>query len=285
MSVKSKITCMLKQRIHALLCSLAPLEGRARKLLSNRRGSETISTLIIAATIMLVTLISANVAEHLIELQVAQAEFEQAKEVMIILADMVEEVGSKMYSSSYVKFNCRSGMLDFLKNCTHIKVVLVTDSENLTLIDTYTSSLRFRSGVKFSVVEEYVRGDAPSILGGEAAQLISIYKCMDQDGSPSIWLHSRSIRLIDEGVMYLESRGYNVNIYELIFVRIGIGLTFGSGSLNVKAYGKGVSLNTYLIENSGTVHLYLNGQWVDSASIVAPALLYVVTVEVEIATV
>ena len=256
-----------------------------KRLLSDRRGSETLSTIIVATTIMLVTLISANVATRMIEVQVAQAEFEQAEEAMVILADIVEEVGSKMYSSSYVKFNCRSGRLDFLENYTHVEVVLRTDVENLTLIDAYTSSLRFKSGIRFSLVEEYVRGSSSSILGGEAAQLISIYKGLDQDGSPSIWLYSRNVRLIEEGTMYLESRGYNVNLYQLLFVRIGVGLTFGSGSLNVKAYGKGISLNTYLVENSGTVHFILDGEEVDSASIVAPALIYVVVAEVEVATV
>ena len=286
MSVELHPTCTFRRYTHGIVKAAAPPKSRTgRRLLADRRGSETLSSLIIATTILVVTLVSANVATHMIELQVAQAEYNEAKEAMVILADIVEEVGSKTYSSSYVKFNCRSGRLDFLKNSTHVKVVLRTELENLTLIDTYTSSLRYKSGSRFSVVEEYVRGGADPILGEEAAPLVSIYTGMDQDGAPAIWFYSGSIRLIEEGTMYLEGRGCNVTVYELVFVKIRIGATFGSGSLNVKAYGKAVSINTQLVENSGTVHLVVNGQEKDSASIAAPALIYVAVAEVEVATV
>jgi hypothetical protein len=90
---------------------------------------------------------------------------------------------------------------------------------------------------------------------------------------------------VDKGELYLRSRGFNVTIYELVLVRVKVGLTVGSDSINVKAYGKGVTLNTLFIEKPSSIELFIDGLKVDCKSITAPAVLNVAIVEVEISTV
>jgi len=256
-----------------------------KELMRDNRGSEVLSSLIIAATILIITIISASVATWMIGIQAAKAEYEAAKESMIELADIVEEVGSKMYSSSYVKFNCRYGGLDFLKNSTHIQVTLETSAENITLIDAYTSSLRYRGRTSFPVTEEYVRGGEVSIVVGEASPIVSIYTELDENGYPTIWLRGESIRLVEAGTRYLESRGYNVTVYQLIFFRMTIGATFGSGSLNIRVYGKPFSVDSYLSEAAEKIHLIVDGTEADWVQVDSRCLMYVVLATVEVAIV
>lgn len=242
--------------------------------------SEVIGNLIIASTIILITIISTGIAMNFMEIQAAQAEFESIKDSMLILADIIEEVGSRVYSSGYVKFNCRYGRIDFLKNSTRIEVFLDASK----IIDVYTSSLKYTCGVRFSVSEEYVRGGGSGIVMNEFSHLVTV-KLASTDGFPSIILRGCCVRIVDKGELYLKSRGFNVTVYELVLVRIGVGLTVGSDSINVKAYGKGITLNTLFIENTSSIELFIDGLKVDCKSIMAPAILNVVIVEVEISTV
>jgi len=242
--------------------------------------SEVIGNLVIASTIILITIISTSVAMNFIEIQAAQAEFEGIKDSMLILADIIEEVGSRVYSSGYVKFNCRYGRVDFLKDDTHIEVFLNSSK----IVDVYTSSLRYTCGVRFSVSEEYVRGEGSGIFMDEFSHLVTV-KLASTSGFPSIILRGGCVRVVDKGELYLRSRGFNVTVYELVLVRVRVGLTVGSDSINVKAYGKGVTLNTLFIEKPSSIELFVDGLKVDCKSITAPAVLNVAIVEVEISTV
>ncbi|MEM0211926.1 MAG: hypothetical protein QXP13_05430 [Candidatus Methanomethylicia archaeon] len=246
-------------------------------------ASEIIGNLIIAATIMVITIISANLAFTIIEVQAAQAEFESIKDSMIILADIIEEVSSRMYSSGYVKFNCKYGRIDFLKDNVHVEVYLITEINSTKIIDDYTSSIRYTSSLSFSVVDEYIRGSS-GIGIGEYSQVISIRTLMSY-GFPSIILSGGSIRFLREGEIFLFSRGIYTNVYELVFIRLKIGLTFGSGSINVKAYSKNVLLKTFFVDSNGILKLFLNGVLIDSKGIISPAILYVALLEVELSTV
>ncbi|MEM2136636.1 MAG: hypothetical protein QXI93_01625 [Candidatus Methanomethylicia archaeon] len=254
---------------------------KCMKIKSCLGASEIIGNLIIAATIMIITIISANLAFSIIEIQAAQAEFEGVRDSMVILADIIEEVSSRMYSSGYVKFNCRYGRVDFLRNDVHIEVYLVNEVNYTKVIDDYTSSLRYTCGSSFSVINEYVRGN---IGIGEYPQLIYIRTLM-VSGFPSIILSSCSVKFLGGGKIYLLSRGVYSNVYELVFINLRIGSTFGSGTINVKAYSKSVSLKTFFMEYNGVIRLFLNGVLVDSKNIDSPALLYVVLLEVELSTV
>jgi len=243
-------------------------------------ASEVIGNLIIASTIIIITIISTGVAMNFIEIQAAQAEFESIKDSMLILADIIEEVGSRVYSSGYVKFNCRYGRVDFLKNDIHIEVFL----ESSKIVDVYTSSLRYTCSVRFSVSEEYVRGGGSGIVMDEFSHLVTV-KLASTSGFPSIILRGGCVRIVDKGELYLKSRGFNVTVYELVLVKVSVGLTVGSDSINVKAYGRGIALNTLFVENPSNIELFIDGLKVDCRSLTAPAILNVAIVEVEISTV
>lgn len=264
-----------------------------------KRGIESLNAVILATTILVITLVSARVATHLLKLEIYKAEFEEAKETMLILADIIEEVGTKMLSSGYVKFNRKVGRVDFLKNSSHVKLQLQTINESKIILDVYTSSIRYKSGAAFAFAgDRHLRGDKDSIIINEAASLITVKEYLNE--TPIVQLYGRSIRLVKIGSVYLENlyngTGGYVNVYEITFIKINIGLTFGIGDLNVKAYGKNVTINTYFINSTDfQLKLIINGEEVDSVLINGPenfnsapvqgSLIYVVITEVELATI
>ena len=162
-----------------------------RRLLKSRKGSEALSTLVVGVTILVVVLISSNVASQMLRLQMAQAEFEEAKENMLLLADIVEEVGAKMYSSGYVKFNCRYGMLDFLRSFESFQLKLGDD----VILEGSLSSLRYTCGLSFPIAEKYLRGCGYSIVIGEASPVVSVYTVLNTEGLPCVWLKALGLAL------------------------------------------------------------------------------------------
>jgi len=266
--------------------------------LNKRAYSETLSALIIGATILAVTLISAEVATYLLENEMQRAEFKEAESAMLILADVIEDVATKMLSSGYVKFNCRAGGVDFLNNTVSVQVFIVTDSGEQCILSEKSSIIRYRGGSSLADMgDEFLRGTSRSIVFGEASPLISVRKFFD--GRPIIQLESTSMRVVPTGTLYLQNIGNGtsgyVNVYEVVFIKISIGRVFGVGSINVKAYSKNVTVTTIFISQVDfQLKLVVDGyevvRTVDGADTyngnpVVGSLFYVVVVYVEISTV
>lgn len=266
-----------------------------RRFIEDRRGSESLSTLIVGVSILLIVVISSSVATYMLRVQMAQTEFEEAKENMMVFADIVEEVSAKMDSSGYVKFNCRLGRLDFLKGFKSFTLKLRENGGEHLLAEGSISGLRYTSCLSFPTFEKYLRGVGSRIVIGEASPIVSIYSKPGLDGLPSIWLEGFGVRLVEAGTMLLEGMGY-VNVYDLVVLKTTSGVTFGSESINVKAYCKSVSVDTlYVDSTSFTLELLVDGVEADVVDVTGPSsidgnvvkgsLVYVVVVTVEVSTV
>jgi hypothetical protein len=84
---------------------------RARRVASTRRRavSPVISTVIITATLLIILVVATALASSMLEIQLQNLEFEQAKTTMMALDKVIAEVSLRPGAASSVQFNQRSG--------------------------------------------------------------------------------------------------------------------------------------------------------------------------------
>jgi len=93
----------------------------------NIRGiSPVITTLIISGTLLIILVIASFVSTNLLELQMANTEFEQAKTNMMLLDEVIQDVALRPGAGGYVQFNQRSGGIGIANNTQQtIKITAV----------------------------------------------------------------------------------------------------------------------------------------------------------------
>lgn len=83
---------------------------RRNSLARNTKGVSTIiSTIIITGTLLIILVIASFVSANVLDMQIANTEFEQAKTNMLTLDETIQDVALRRGSGGYVQFNQRSG--------------------------------------------------------------------------------------------------------------------------------------------------------------------------------
>jgi len=97
---------------------------RMMKITKNRKGvSPVIATIIISGTLLIILVIASFVSANVLELQIANTEFEQAKTNMILLDQVIQDVAMRRGAGGYVQFNQRSGGINIIQNTETIKIL------------------------------------------------------------------------------------------------------------------------------------------------------------------
>ena len=91
--------------------------------LRGRKGiSPVVSTIIISAILLIILVIASFVSTNILEMQVTNSEFEQAKSSMLALNQVIQDVALRPGSGSYLQFNQRSGGIGVYDNQERLKV-------------------------------------------------------------------------------------------------------------------------------------------------------------------
>jgi hypothetical protein len=85
--------------------------------------SPVVSTIIISATLLIILVIASFVATNMLELQIANTEFEQAKTNMLLLDEVIQDVALRRNAGGYVQFNQRSGGINIIQNTETLKIL------------------------------------------------------------------------------------------------------------------------------------------------------------------
>jgi len=85
-------------------------KARGNSLFCSVKGVSTIiSTIIITGTLLIILVIASFVSANVLDMQIANTEFEQAKTNMLTLDETIQDVALRRGSGGYVQFNQRSG--------------------------------------------------------------------------------------------------------------------------------------------------------------------------------
>jgi len=220
---------------------------------SNEAISVALSTIIISASILAITAIATFVSTNVLELQVQSTEFEEAKMTMILLDDIIEDVGLKQGSGGYLRFNCRSGGLMIAQNNT-LKV-FVKGNPNPILNITSLIYLAYRGG--------RLVGYTPTVLRGNNipyVTTIALPLCyLRIETGPGAWirLDYNRVRIVDMGQNVVKGQVYN--FVDITFIQLTRGEYRGSGSLSIKSQNIGIETWQRVYDNSNvTIQIQLD---------------------------
>lgn len=199
--------------------------------MKKRAVEPVISTIIITAIILLIVAIVISYANNALAIQMAQAEFEQAKRITISLAESIEEVASKPSASSYVRYNARAGGPNFLRNVGNIEV----NVNGTKVIKGNLNEFRYKGGSLASTTYSILRGTDEFIIINNTNPLGRVYT-KQADGAYVI-LDFNRILVLNLGFFNMSSaKGYEIIHYvQISFINLTIGSTQGTGSINVVA--------------------------------------------------
>jgi len=247
-----------------------------------------ISTLIISAVVLAVTAVASFLGMNVLELQSQLAEFDQAKTNMQILGEVIEDIGVKPGSGSFIRFNERTGGLGYVVDGEPMKLV-VTDGTTLNEITLSNSpmSMTYRGGRLVGTYDTIIKGDENLIVSGLARPL----GFLRQQQSDGAWLvlDFNRIRIVDGTIVNVGGDQYY--LVTVTFFNVTHGTFRGSGNLDVKVQNIGmnqpIQLPTYY--NQVTISVSCNGVTETSPPITQPpeteGVIVMVTVSnVEVST-
>jgi len=257
--------------------------------------SVVISTIILSATILVITLAALFVSNTVLEQQLDQSEFEQVKNNVMTLVDIVEHVAVTPGASGYVTMNIRTSHPNFTRNAGTIVVMV----DGITVINGITGALNIGGGRYVGVgagIEELVGADQLIVLN--ASDPLAYVYVVQKNGA---WLnmdYARArARYMGKFMYYEGDQRINRSIVRIALINISFGTIriMGTGTLNLVARNIGTVVQTYLITGKDNVDVTVsyNGQSEGPINIgpsqsippvATQTVVYVVRMDVEIAT-
>jgi len=204
-------------------------------------------------------------ANNMFSIQSESTEFDQAKNIMTNLAEIIEHVSTKQGSSGYVKFNSRTGGPWFQRNVHNIDVKVKAYMIGATipysespLFSSSCNQLKYRGGSLASAAGKYlIRGTEVPILLNNNASMGSVY-VEQKDGAWIVIDYSR-INVLNLGTFNF-SKGISattglpifelVNMLQITYINITPGTFSGSGNLYVVAKCKNIETTYYRVPSS-----------------------------------
>lgn len=219
--------------------------------------SPIITTIIISATLLVILVIASFVATNILELQVANAEFEQAKTNMLLLDEVVQDVALRRKSGGYVEMNQRSGGINVVTTSETLKV---TDQFNETLYESPNLIiLTYRGGSKVSGAALRLKGFpvsyVPYVFGINNKTDSISYLRIETGSGLQIKLDYNRVRVANIGPITVNEK--KVNITEITFIRLITGSFSSKGTEAVKLNVQNFNVKTFAKEYQ-TNNLTLN---------------------------
>ncbi len=104
--------------------------GFTRERRTTKAVSTIITTIILSAVLLGILVVASFVASNILDMEMANTEFEQAKTNMLLLNDVIQDVSLRQSSGGYVQFNQRTG---------GIGIASIVDSINVQAVPKHTA--------------------------------------------------------------------------------------------------------------------------------------------------
>jgi type II secretory pathway pseudopilin PulG len=224
--------------------------------MSRKALSVTVTTVILALAILILSSASAYLATNIFEIQNQQTEFNQAKEVAVYLAQAIEDVAFKEGTSSYVRFNIRTSKPNYINQWAKITLTIKKDSEAWTPIDNKTGTIIVQGGSYASTSFEPLRGltkitdnwRRESVIVTESTTpLVWVYT--NQSNGAKIYLDPARVRVTYLGLLNYSWGILNgkpqfqlTNIVEVKLITLKFGGAVSGTVLNVKTLCRNINI-------------------------------------------
>jgi len=274
---------------------MRPLAHYKRKAMS-----VVISTIILSAAILTITLAALFVSNVVLEQQLDQSEFEQAKNSVMTLVDIIEHVAVTPGASGYVTMNIRTSHPNFTRNAGTVMVsVRCPNGSTITVINGKAGALNIGGGRYVGVgagIERLVGTDR--LLVQNASDPLAYVYVIQKNGA---WLnmdYSRvRARYMGKYMYYEGIQKVNRSIVRIAFINISFGTirVYGTGTLNLVARNVRTIVQTFLVNGGDNVYVTVNyngksegptkiGPSQSTPPVATQTIVYIVRMDVEIAT-
>lgn len=209
-----------------------------------RGVSPAISAVIISGTMLIILGVASFISMNLLELQLANTEFEQAKSNILLLDEVIHDVALRRGSGGYVQFNQRSGGVGIQVRGEALTILAgPPGGEEELYTVTPLLSIVYRGGSRASGVEENLRGGSP-LMVNMSNMLSHVYTEFD-DGI-CIKLDYDRVRIIDLGEFILSEGDEEIlhRFIEVSIIRLSMGQMGGTGTINLKVQNMGINTTT-----------------------------------------
>lgn len=231
------------------------------KVIKRRLGvSDIVSTIILVSALLIISIVIMFVAHNIFAYQSQNVEFEQAKDVYMNLAEIIEEVSGKQGASGYVRINTVSGGPYFEANADNITIEVNNGTVSKTIYLNSCNILKYRAGSLVGVSgREDLRGTDSLIVVNNEYPLGNVYT-IESNGAWVVINYSR-IGILNLGVFNF-TKGLNesyepvfdtLNVVEVHYIELVPGSFTGSGSLYIVATCENITVEYYRINTTGTL--------------------------------
>jgi hypothetical protein len=259
-----------------------------------RKGlSAVLSTIILAAAILTITVAALFVSTTALDQQLDMSEFEQAKNNVLTLVDIVEHVAVDEGSSGYIRMNLRTAHPTFEQNGARITVTVGGGN----VIDGYTGLMKIGGGGLVGIgggIERLIGSD--QLIVGSASDPLG-YVYVVQDNGAWIKLDYARVRARYMGKFLYYEGGEKINrsIVRIAFINITFGTIriFGTGTLDLVARNIRTVVDSFTVDGE-SVHVTVNvdgrfadfdvGPTVHTPPLATQTVIYIVRMDVEIST-
>ncbi|MEM1986383.1 MAG: hypothetical protein QXG36_04270 [Nitrososphaeria archaeon] len=234
-----------------------------RRIRKKKGLSEVVTSVILTGIMLSIALIAMGFANNMFAIQSESTEFDQAKNIMTNLAEIIEHVSTKQDSSGYVKFNSRTGGPSFVRNAKSLTITvqaLYTPTDTIpyhsqNLFSVQCNHLKYRGGSLATAAGKYfIRGTEVPILSNNNASMGCVY--VEQSDGAWIVIDYARVNVLNLGKFNF-SKGISattrlpifelVNIVQVSYINLIPGTFSGSGSIYVVAKCKSLQTSYYRI--------------------------------------
>lgn len=217
--------------------------------------SPVISTVIISSTLLIILVIASFVSTNVLEIQLANTEFEQAKTNMLLLDKVIQDVALKGGAVSSVKFSQRSGGIGVYQSEENIRIE--ASGHWLYPLDTGTPFyiIKYRGGSRVSAAEADLAG-SPSLIVDSSESLGHVRV----DVENGIWVVLDYLRARVVTNISLRAGGSSYNLTEIFIIRLDLGSASGSGTVTVKVQNMGYRSTIHDLSPGTVVSINVGGR-------------------------
>jgi hypothetical protein len=237
------------------------MKSSARHNLARKGASVVISAIVVSATTLTITVAALMFSDSVLRAQLDVSEFEQAKNVFLTLADMIEDVSANPMSAHYIRFNIRTSRPCFLDSYSTILVTIDGFSE--PAIQGKTGILKVEGGPLVGTVEKKMLLGKDCLIVNDISEPLAALLEEQQNGA-RLRLDYLRARVVSLGCFYYYDAGGGLqgylNAVRISYINLTIGNTFGSGPIDIVVRSVRTELKTAIIpENSINVCITVDG--------------------------
>ena len=215
--------------------------------------SPVISTIIISSTLLIILVIASFVSTNILELQLANTEFEQAKTSMLLLDKIIQDVALREGAISSIQFSQRSGGIGIYEST---EIINITDSQgnNLYPFDPNDAFyvIKYRGGSRVSAAETNLTGSSSLVVS--MSDSLGYVRVKTGNG---VWivLDYLRVRVVTNTILRVGDTEYNLT--DIFIIRLELGSASGSGTVTVKVQNMGftTTTQTYYLTNDVTLYI------------------------------